>query len=268
MEVEVSVIMGVYAVSKEQILLEAIESILGQTKQELEFIICSDRASASCIRLLKQLEQKDKRIHLLENKRNMGLAYSLNQCLKMAKGTYIARMDADDRSHKKRLEREITYLKKNPQIAFVGCASWLLEGEQIWGIRRMKEKPTRQDFLWGNPFMHPTICIRKTVLEEVGGYYVSRETRRLEDYDLFMRLYEKGYYGVNLKEPYYYFREDREAVKRKNYRYRIDEVKIRYRGFKRLGLFPKGWIYLFKPLLAGLIPYRLLRKVRQEEIHG
>jgi len=217
--------------------------------------------------VLKQLQKKDNRIRLLENKRNRGLAYSLNRCIEVAKGKYIARMDADDRSHKERLEKEITYLENNPQIALIGCASWLIEEEKIWGIRKMKEYPQKQDFLWGNPFMHPTICIRKTVLQEVGGYQVSKETRRLEDYDLFMRIYEIGYSGVNLMEPYYYFREDEEAVKRKKYRYRIDEVKIRYRGFQRLKLFPEGIPYLFKPLLAGLLPYRFLRKWRKEEIH-
>lgn len=268
MEVSVSVIMSVYTISTEKILLEAIESILIQTKQDLELIICNDGASVSCAGLLKRMEQKDSRIHLLKNNKNMGLAYSLNRCLKIAKGTYIARMDADDRSHRKRLEREIAYLEENPQIAWVGCASWLLEEEQIWGIRKMKKAPKRQDFLWGNPFMHPTICIRKSVLEEVGGYYVSTETRRLEDYDLFMRLYERGYFGVNLSEPYYYFREDREAVRRKKYQFRMDEVKIRYRGFQRLGLLPKGIPYIFKPLLVGMIPYQILRKVRREEIHG
>ena len=107
----VSVIMSVYTISTEQILLEAIESILIQTKQDLELIICNDGASASCAELLKQMEQKDSRIHLLENKENMGLAYSLNRCLKAAKGIYIARMDADDRSHRERIEKEIAYLE-------------------------------------------------------------------------------------------------------------------------------------------------------------
>ena len=198
-EPKVSVVMPVY--NAEAYLRDSIESVLNQTLTDFEFIIINDGSTDNSKAIIQ--EYSDNRIKLIENNHNY--IESLNKGMKLSKALYIARMDADDRSHKKRLEREITYLKKNPQIAFVGCASWLLEGDQIWGIRRMKEKPTRQDFLWGNPFMHPTICIRKTVLEEVGGYYVSRETRRLEDYDLFMRLYEKGYYGVNLKEPYYYF---------------------------------------------------------------
>lgn len=268
MKTEISVIMGVSPASNETMLVEAVESILIQTKQEFEFIICNDGASVSCTELLKQLEQKDNRIRLLENRRNMGLAYSLNRCMEVAKGNYIARMDADDKSHKKRLEQEVAYLEKHPKIALVGCSSWLFDKDKIWGIRKMKKKPERKDFLWGNPFMHPTICIRRTVLEQVGGYFVSKETRRLEDYELFMRIYELGYCGENLTEPYYYFREDKEAVKRKKYKFRIDEVKIRYQGFKRLGLLPKGMLYIFKPLLVGFMPYRLLRKLRREEIHG
>lgn len=268
MKTEVSVIMGVSPASSDTILLEAVESILTQTKQEWELIICNDGASVSCTDLLKQLEQKDKRIHLIENRKNKGLAYSLNRCMEIARGKYIARMDADDKSHKERLEREVTYLEDHPQVALVGCSSWLFDEKEIWGIRRMKKEPERKDFLWGNPFMHPTVCIRRAILEKAGGYLVSKETRRLEDYELFMRIYELGYSGENLIEPYYYFREDKEAVKRKKYRFRIDEVKIRYRGFQRLGLLPKGTFYIFKPLLVGVIPYPVLRKLRKEEMHG
>ncbi|MBO5072633.1 MAG: glycosyltransferase family 2 protein, partial [Eubacterium sp.] len=78
-------------------------------------------------------------------------------------------------------------------------------------------------------------------------------------------LYEKGYQGYNLQEELYDFREDKNARKRKKYRYRIDEAKVRWKGFRLLGLMPKGVIYVLKPLIVGLIPYPVLVWLRGEK---
>ena len=107
-------------------------------------------------------------------------------------------------------------------------------------------------------------------LENVNNYRVSKETRRVEDYDLWMRLYKYGYKIYNIQEELYSFREDEKCLKRRKYKYRIDEVKVRYYGFKSLGLFPKGYLYVLKPLIVGLIPYNITKflknKFRKENV--
>ena len=90
---------------------------------------------------------------------------------------------------------------------------------------------------------------------------MSRETRRCEDYELFMRM-QRSFSGANLDEGLYYFREDKNALARRKYKYRLDEVKIRWRGFKSLGLLPRGLPYVIKPLAVGLIPSPLLKRLR------
>lgn len=260
---EISVIMGIYNMAnKKEIMRLAIESILNQTYKNFEFIICDDGSSDETYELLKEFCKKDERILLLKNNKNRGLAYSLNNCLKIAKGKYIARMDADDISIKDRFEKQIKFLEKNPEYALVGCNLLYINNKGIWGKRILPEYPNKKSFLFTSPFAHPTILIRKDILNLLNGYKVEKITRRLEDYDLFMRLYANNYKGYNIQEFLYQFREDEDAFKRRAYKYRWDEVQVRYRGFKSLGLIPFALPYVIKPLIVGLIPQKILSKIR------
>ncbi|WP_304153468.1 glycosyltransferase [Megamonas hypermegale] len=252
---------------KDIIVKLAIDSILNQTYRDFEFIICDDGSNDGTYELVKNLTKKDKRVVLIKNDKNRGLAFSLNHCISIAKGKYIARMDADDISVLNRLEKEIRFLENHKEYAVVGCNMFYMNEKGIWGKRILAEKPNKKSFLFTSPFAHPTIVMRKEVLKKLNGYRVEKITRRLEDYDLFMRLYAKGYKGYNIQEFLYQFREDTDAFKRRAYKYRWDEVKIRYRGFKELNLLPKGFIYVIKPLIIGLIPQRylsILRNLRKE----
>lgn len=261
---KVSIIMGVYNMAnKKEIMKLAIESIFNQTYNNFEFIICDDGSNDGTYEILKSLTEKDNRVILIRNDRNRRLAYSLNRCLKIAKGEYIARMDADDISMPNRLEKQVKFLDDNLEYAMVGCNLLFINNRGIWGKRILAEKPTKKSFLFTSPFCHPAMIMRKKVLDKVDNYKVEKITRRLEDYDLFMRMYATGYKGYNIQEFLYQFREDNDAFKRRAYKYRWDEVQVRYRGFKALGLMPKGFLYVIKPLIVGLIPQVILSKIRR-----
>lgn len=257
-KVIVSIIMGIYNTPDPKVLHKAIDSIRRQTFNEWECIICDDGSTDDTYKVLRSLIGKDKRFKIIQNKENMGLAAALNHCLKYAKGKYITRMDADDANFLTRLEKEAQFLEQNLQYQLVGTAVELFDEDNVWGHRTMPEIPENKNFLWGPPFIHATIMVRRDALMQIHGYRVAKETRRTEDYDLFMRFYAEGYKGYNLQEALYYVREDKEARKRKKYRYRIDEAKIRWKGFCQLGLMPKGIFYVLKPLVVGLMPYFLL----------
>lgn len=265
----VSVIMGIYKmVNKESIVKLAIDSILNQTYKDFEFIICDDGSNDGTYEMVKNLIKKDNRVILIRNEENKGLAYSLNHCLSIAKGKYIARMDADDISMPDRLEKQIGFLNEHLEYAMVGCNLLLINDKGIWGKRILVKEPTKKSFLFTSPYCHPAIVMRKEVLDKVNNYKVEKITRRAEDYDLFMRIYANGYKGYNMQEFLYQFREDNDAYKRRAYKYRWDEVQVRYRGFKALDLMPNGLIYVIKPLIVGLIPQKILvklRKMRQEK---
>lgn len=210
-------------------------------------------------------KKKDYRIKVIQNKQNSGLAYSLNECLNIASGKYIARQDADDISKLNRLERQINFLEKNRDVGFVGSNVNLFDESGVWGKRILPEYPQKEDFLFTAPYVHGTLVFRKDMLMCVGKYKVSKITLRAEDYELEMRLYAAGYIGANIQEILYYFLENEQTQARRKFKYRIDETKIRAEGFKKLKIFPKCIPYIIKPLIVGIIPRFILKMIKKNK---
>lgn len=260
----ISVIMGIYNCNDKEHLRLALDSIFLQTYDKVEYILCNDGSTDDTFQYIKEIYGHDPRVILIENKENMGLAASLNHCITYASGEYIARMDIDDISAENRFEVQMDFLKQNPTYDFVGSNINLINDKGIWGERKMPEFPSREDFLFGSPFVHPSILFRSKSLRQVNGYRVSKETRRMEDYDLFMRMYACGYKGANIQENLLSYREDSNAYRKRKYRYRIDEAKVRYKNYKILGLIPIGYVYVMKPLIVGLVPYTIINILRKK----
>ena len=135
--------------------------------------------------------------------------------------------------------------------------------EGIFGSYQYPERPTKMDFLWNSPFAHPSVMIRKEILDRVGGYLDKPRTKRCEDFDLWMRLYEAGYKGYNIQKPIFEYYEGRNSYGKRKFKYRIAEMRTRIYGYHRLGLMPKGALYAVKPLIVGLIPKCILAGIRK-----
>ena len=114
---KVSVVMSVF--NAEKYLAEAVDSILGQTSTDFELILIDDKSTDGSGKILTQYAQADPRVVILENRENMGLTKSLNRGLAVAKGEYIARMDADDISVPDRFAKQVAFLDENPDDSFV-----------------------------------------------------------------------------------------------------------------------------------------------------
>jgi len=235
---------------------KSVNSVLNQSFKDFEFIICDDCSDKYISDFLSKLS--DSRVNIISNEKNLGLAASLNNCIAASSAEYIFRHDDDDFSEPERFMKQLDFLDKHPEISVVGSNISLFDTSGKWGVLRYPEKPDRKDFLFMMPFMHGALAFRKASLLGAGCYLSSKITRRTEDYELLMRMYSFGFTGYNLQEELYNFREDIIALKRRKYRYRIDEFRTRLRGFKVLGLMPLGLIYAVKPLIVGLMPYRLL----------
>lgn len=252
----ISVIMGIYNGSKT--MDQAIESIRSQTFTDWECIICDDCSTDDTWEKLQDWQRKEPRIVPIRNEKNLRLAATLNKCLELASGEYIARMDDDDLCYPERFEIQTAFLDNHPEYGFVSSMVDGYDGEKLipdyWN---RKECPQKRDFVHGSQFVHPATMFRSSVLKQAGGYRISTETRRMEDYDLFMRLYAVGCQGYNIQIPLLrYYIDGRKTL----YRHRIDEVRVRYQGFQRLGLMPSALPYVIRPLIVGLIPRNILRK--------
>lgn len=260
----ISVIMSIYNQKNRAHLEEAVMSILEQSFTDFEFIIYDDGSDRETAEYLHKYEKLDERVTLISNPVNHGLAYSLNTCIDVARGKYLARMDDDDISGRNRLRVQYDYMEAHPDVAYVGCSARLLDEGGVWGVRRMEERPDAAAFLKCSPFIHPTVMIRRTIFENPDAYYDTKEHWRCEDYELFMRLYRLGYKGENLGQELFYYREDRNSYVKRKFCYRMDEFRLRYRNFKELGiLFPLGWLYVLRPLIAAVVPGGLIYRMKK-----
>lgn len=248
----ISVIMGVYNGGKH--LKAAINSIIAQTYNNWEFVICDDASNDDTWEILKQYES-DKRFVLFRHDKNMGLPCTLNHCINKANGEFIARMDGDDISYPERFEKQLDFLHHNKEFAFVSTSIEIYDGIKVVRRVKMKEFPDKYDFLWNSPFIHAATMFRREALEDINGYRVSEETRRGQDYDLFMRLYANNSRGANLLNVLYRYIVTPQTYSRRTMKARFGEYKIRKKGFKSLGLMPIGLPFLFKPFLAQLYQY-------------
>lgn len=184
---KITVLMCVY--NEKLIQLEhAVYSILNQTFTNFEFLIILDNPSNfELYSFLKKVEFKDKRISLYLNNQNIGLPLSLNKGLSLAKGDYIARMDADDVSFCDRLKIQSDFLDKNENISIV-CGNYVYIDENDKYIRSNisinKSNNVNKMMKYCNVIAHPCVMFRKKDIIEIGGY---RNIKYAEDYDLWLR---------------------------------------------------------------------------------
>lgn len=185
--VQISVIMPAYNIVL--YIHEAIESILNQTFSDFEFIIIDDNSNDNTWNIIQDYALKDFRIVALKNEENIKLSRSLNKGLKLAKGKYIARMDADDYAVPDRFQRQFDYMEKHLDVGIVGGAMELRDSNNKFiGIRRysLTDELIRKYIYRYCPFCHPSIMLRKDVLNKVGGY--DKLWNPAEDYDLYFRI--------------------------------------------------------------------------------
>jgi glycosyl transferase family 2 len=171
-------------------LRESIDSILSQTFADFEFLIVDDGSTDRSQEVV--LSYTDPRIRLLVNDRNRGLSASLNRGLREARGTYVARQDADDISEATRLEREVAHLEKHRDVALLGtCYTKIDEAGKFLGHRRLPLDyvQIRWSLLFYCAFAHTSVMFRRRlVMERVGTY--DESYAYAQDYDLWWRIAE------------------------------------------------------------------------------
>lgn len=266
---KISVIMGIY--NSEKTLSEAIDSILNQTYDNWQLIMCDDGSTDATFSLAESYRQRyPDRILLLKNDINRKLAFTLNRCLSYADGYYIARMDADDYCSSERFEKQVEFLDNNPDVDLCGTAAWLvpIRGE----IKRMLVPPTEPDrysLHYTVPFIHPSIMARRDVYDALGGYTDTPRTVRCEDCDFWYRFFAAGFKGYNLNEPLFYHREDKAAIMRRTAKGRWNSFRTDIFGYRLLG-YPWYWYSrTVIPLLKIFVPRRFILwiKIARAKIH-
>lgn len=221
-------------------------------------IVCDDGSEDNSVEIIEELAILDKRIITIHNKKNQGLAQTLNNCLNIAKGDYIARMDDDDISHPERFEKQVEFLNSNPEYTIVGTSRNMYDETGIWGKSISTGERTILDIFRGRTFTHPSVMMRRESVMKVGGYTTGPETLRTEDFDLWCKLYNSGFKGFNLSNILFDYYEARDSYNKRQYKYRICEYRLKKKWRKRLNIPVKFLFYVYRPLVVGLLPTNIL----------
>ena len=217
---KVSIIMGIY--NCENTLEEAIKSIINQTYKNWELIMCDDCSKDNTLKIAESYAKNyPENIKVIKNERNLTLGPTLNRCLELATGDYIARQDGDDLSKEDRLEKQVKFLESNKEFDLVGTSMISFDENGEYGSRNLKSTPEGKDLMYGSVFA-------------------------------------QGYKGHNLEEALYYVREDRDAYKRKSIKRRVNEIKVMVEGCKMLKLPLKYYLMVVKPIIATIVPQKIL----------
>lgn len=240
---KVSIIMGIYNCGST--LNDSIKSIINQTYPNWEFIICDDGSTDDSFQIAKSFEESDpKRFKVIRNSKNRGLNATLNRCLKIADGDYVARMDGDDLCDPVRFQKEVNFLNSHPEYAIVSTYMTTFDEGGEWGCIKTLEYPQVKDFPTHVPmFCHAACMIRREAFLDVQGYTEDKRLLRVEDYHLWYKFYAKGYKGYNIQEPLYKMRDDRNALHRRTAQARFNGIYATFIGFKMVHL-PK-WMYVY-----------------------
>jgi hypothetical protein len=185
-EPKVTVLMPVH--NGDKFLREAIDSILSQTYTDFEFLMIDDGSTDDSWNILNSYH--DERIRLIRNPTNLKIAATLNRGIDLARGEYIARMDADDISRPTRLETQVSFLEAHPEVSCLGGAVQIIDecGRPLQIMRPPAEHhhAIRWSLCFCSPFAHPTVMMRREAVTRVGGYNTDFTTA--QDRDLWRRL--------------------------------------------------------------------------------
>lgn len=223
----VSVIMSAYNEPLEW-LQHSMDSILAQTFEAFEFIIVNDNPQRQELKdILKDYNNRDGRIRIIENEKNIGLTKSKNKGLQLAAGKYIAIMDADDIAMPERVQLQHQFLENNKDIFLVGTSVGILDQNGVLKEKVIKHKNHKQivnDMFTGKlPFYHPTIMFRNE------GFLYRENFSVTQDYDFYLVCLSKNKKFSNLKQLLLHYRlSDRSISMNK----RRKQVLYKYLAFQ------------------------------------
>lgn len=183
----VSVITSAY--NCENYISEMIDSILAQTYSDWELILIDDASTDQTWN--KILKYTDSRIRKIRNEKNEGLTKNLNKGIRMARGKYIIRIDADDIAFSRRIEKQVQYMENHSDVVLSGC--WVKvfgDKSDVWR-NNLDSDRLNIHLLFGAVIFHPTFIIRKSILDEKQLYY-DEKLKYAQDYNLEYRISKYG----------------------------------------------------------------------------
>lgn len=201
----VSILLPAY--NCDRYIAQTIESILLQTYTHFELLIINDGSTDNTIQEIEKF--KDKRIQLIHNPQNMGLIATLNKGLQIAKGRFIARIDADDICLPNRIEKQVNFLLQHPNVAVVATQiQFINQYNEVTGDWPLDKKTNthlqiKKAMIWQSCIAHPTVMFNTQHIKNYTYHYSQVHS---EDYDLWLTLLADGKIFEKIAEPLLLYR--------------------------------------------------------------
>ncbi len=254
----VSVLMSVYNGDNPLFLRKSIESIVNQSYDNIEIILVGDGLTK--LELIHEIEKLQQEYIIVLNyfpqDVNKGLAVCMNEALFLAKGDFMARMDADDIMHSQRVEKQLSYLNKHKEIDIVG--SWIIEFNIDSGAKKLVSFPLTHDgmlksFGKRNPVAHPSVLMRKEFFKKAGNYPIDTVTD--EDTMLWLNAFLGGCKFANIEEPLTNMRvSDSFYGRRAGFSKAYSDLKNRLKVVSCLRLSGLNYLFAFARFVIQIIP--------------
>jgi glycosyltransferase involved in cell wall biosynthesis len=221
----ISVLMPCYNVA--DTLDETLQSLFAQTESDFEIVAVDDGSSDESLAILQAAAAQDARLRVLAWE-HAGIIPALNAGLAACSADYVARMDADDLAQPQRLVLQADYLDAHPNVGLVASRvegfpkAELRQGFQIyieWLNSLVSDADIRRERFVESPLAHPSVMFRKALVAEVGGY---QEQGWPEDYDLWLRLLERGVRMAKVPELLLSWRDLPQRLTRSDSRYSLE----------------------------------------------
>ncbi|HJW57964.1 MAG TPA: glycosyltransferase [Burkholderiaceae bacterium] len=248
------------------VLRESLDSVAAQTMSDFECMVIDESSMPEAAAACRALCERDTRFRYVHPETRIGLAGSLNLGLSMASAPLIARFDADDICLPHRLERQVAFLDTHPDVGVLGGGLEIFTAEA--GTIAIRNYPVDPDvierhFQTTTPIAHPTVMMRKSVLDRFGVYDPS--FRFAEDLDLWLRLLNHGVRFSNLPEVLVRYRQQSTARNPLHWTFNL-RARIRNFSHRQFPLRVWGvlaiaaWRVIPKPIQEQVFHWLLLRK--------
>lgn len=197
-------------------------SLTGQTLSDFECLVVDESTDADCATACRELCERDARFRYVRPPNRLGLPGSLNLGISLARGTYIARFDADDICVPTRFEQQVEFLEANQEVGVLGGALNIIDGGgTTLGTRRypVTHDQIARGMQLTNTVAHPAVMMRRSVLDRHGSYDATY--RYCEDIELWLRLMDAGVRFANLSSVLVSYREEDGDRPTANWKYNL-----------------------------------------------
>ncbi|MBN2857351.1 MAG: glycosyltransferase [Candidatus Delongbacteria bacterium] len=229
----------------------ALNSVLTQTFSDFDIIVCIDGVISEDIDIYIN-SVGDRRIKIMRNETNIGLAATLNKAIKKFPADVYFRMDSDDICNKRRFQRTLEEFEKDDELMLVGteCIEIDDDGTEIFYKKMPFQADIKKWAISRNPFIHPSVAFRKEFFDTVG--YYNENFKKSQDYELWARAIVKNVKMNNIHEPLIWFRVSNKFWINRTLKSNVkNEMNVSFFLIKEL----KGYVYIPKILFKALLRY-------------